>query len=397
MPSYNLKRFSNPKVLKSVAPETLGQFLSPHREFLDQKGFILPADCSTLSDFDYLSITAILMKPDDGMPADLTDSLYFTHEMATDKAMDDLLELANQLGQALPDECTPLDVAMRLWITDRYALERKHSKKHMARTRTFEHYQADAPMAFAEPSAEAVAAMESSMDEWFIEHKRGGNSRLFIYPGSDGVWFLVRHGDSYKRESAVEGDRSRGVLFRPEAFDVVCYLPSLGELRVHTEKNRKGEKDLYRREFGKLVAGNSSHFPGFEKYTFIPLVHDGEKSLICSDVDGIDHISLCELHVTTRTVFSRYIIAYKGPNVFSVLAERGIVISPSEKIDRAVFSIRFTDSETTRRVTIIPPNRVELSRDGDSGPVENWLRRRGFRLGCGEEEVEEPAGLLVSV
>ena len=304
MPSFNPRRFSNPEALQSVSPEVLREFLAPHKEFIEAKGFPLPGDCSNMSDFDYLMLTSILMTPDERMSPELIDALFFIHEMGTDKSMDDLLQTAGRIGLMLPDESTAMDVAMRIWNADKDALESAHSERHIHSSRTFQHYQADHPMPFAGASDEKIAAMESALDEWFINRKHGGNCKVFTYPGDDEVWFLIRHGDAYKRESAVEGYKSKSVFFRPEAFDVACYVQSLGELRIHTRN--KGELNLYRREFGKLIADDPSHFPGLEKYTLKPLIEDGEKSLACGDIEGIDWIMLSEVRIEKRAIHFSY-------------------------------------------------------------------------------------------
>lgn len=376
LPSYNLKRFLNPKTLKSIAPGILGRFLAPHRDFLQSREFLLPDDCSSLSEFDYLMLTAILMKPDGQMPGSLVDALFFAHEMGTDQMMNKLLDLANRLRLEIPCESTPMDVAMRIWITDSLALEKAHSEQHIYRSRTFEHYQADAPMPFCEPGDDRLAAMEAALDIWFENHKRGANTRVFVYPGENEVWFLIRHGDAFKRESAMEGYKSKGIVYRPEAFDVACYVPSIGELRVHTKN--KGEQSLYRRELGKLIAGDSSFFPGLDKYDLSPITHDGQKCLVVRDVDGIDWIMLTEVRIEKHRAHYKLLTTYAAPNVFLALQNDNIQFRPNEVISKAKFKVKFAGEEKPRAITITPPNKLQLCRDMDAGIIDMWLRKRGF-------------------
>ncbi|MHB9037059.1 MAG: hypothetical protein ACYC64_10345 [Armatimonadota bacterium] len=395
MPSFNPRRFADPKALQSVSPEVLREFLVPHREFIEVKGFPLPDCCSAMSDFDYLMLTSILMTPDQRMSPDFIDALFFIHEMGGDSSMDDLLKTADKIGLTVPDESTAMDVAMRIWNADRDALEHAHSRRQIHKSRTFQHYRADAPMAFVGATDEKMAALESALDEWFISRKRGGNCKVFTYPGEDDVWFLVRHGDAYKRESAVEGYESKSVFFRPETFDVVCYVPSLGELRIHTRN--KGELNLYRREFGKLIADDSSHFPGFEKYTLKPLIEDGERSLECGDIEGIDWILLSEVQIEKRTIHFSYKMTYSSPNVFAAMRHLGTLLSGADVIVRAKFTVKFSEVSKTRTVTITPPNKVQLIRDGDAELIELWLRKNGFIIGEVSESGKEPEDFLVGM
>ena len=395
MPSYSLRRFANPKVLQSVSPWVLLEFLKPHADYIASKGFDLPQCDAAISDFDYLMLTSVLMKPDEHMPDSLIDALFFVHEMGTDRTMNKLLELATKTGLDIAPESTPMDVAMRIWSRDSLALEKAHSEQHIYRSRTFEHYQADAPAPFVEPDDTRIGEMEAALDVWFEHHKRGANARVFVYPGKDEVWFLIRHGDAYKRESAVDGYKSKGIFYRPEAFDVACYVPSLGELRVHTKN--KGEQDLYRREIGKLITGDSSFFPGLDKYDFSPIVRDGEKCLVTRDIDGIDWIMLTEIRVEKHKTHYKMLTTYTAPNVFLSLRDEGIELRSNETITRAKFRVKFTGEDKPRTVTITPPNKLNLCRDTDATLVEMWLRKRGFIRYEEAGDVQESEDFLVGM
>lgn len=395
MPSYSLRRFTNPRVLKSVSPQVLLEFLTPHADYIASKGFDLPTRDGAISDFDYLMLTSILMKPDDHMPDPLINALFFVHEMGTDRTMNKLLDLAAKLGLDISPESTSMDVAMRIWIRDNLALEKAHSEQHIYRSRTFEHYQADVPAPFAEPDDNRLAEMEGALDMWFEHHKRGANTRVFVYPGADEVWFLIRHGDAFKRESAVDGYKSKGIFYRPEAFDVACYAPSLGELRIHTKN--KGEQDLYRRELGKLITGDSSFFPGLDKYDLSPIVHDGEKCLVTRDIEGIDWIMLTEIRVEKHKAHYKMHTTHAAPNVFLALRDDGIQLRPNETITMAKFRVKFTGEDKPRTVTITPPNKLNLCRDTDANLVEMWLRKRGFIRYEEAGDVQESEEFLVGM
>lgn len=371
------------------------EFLKPHADFIASKGFDLPQPDGTISDFDYLMLTSILMKPDERMSASLIDALFFAHEMGTDQMMNKLLDLAKSLELDIPCESTPMDVAMRIRVRDSLALEKAHSEQHISRSRTFEHYQADTPVPFCEPDDNRLAEIEAALDVWFENHKRGANTRVFVYPGEDEVWFLIRHGDAYKRESAVDGYGSKGVFYRPEAFDVACYVPSIGELRVHTKN--KGEQDLYRRELSKLISGDSSFFPGLDKYDLDPIVYDGEKSLVVRDIDGIDWIMLIEVRVEKRRSHYKLLTTYAAPNVFLALRDDSIHFHPNEIVTKAKFKVKFTGEDKPRTITITPPNKLQLCRDADAALIDVWLRKRGFVRNEEVSDVQESEDFLVGM
>lgn len=135
----------------------------------------------------------------------------------------------------------------------------------------------------------------------------------------------------------MHGEKSKCVFYRPETFDVICYVQHPGELRVHAETI--GEQNLYRREFGNLIAKNPDHFRSPEKYILDPLVRDGQRSLLCSGKDGIDHIVLRELQVRKSAIHFKYSIVYKESDVFAVLEDRSELLDTNDELVKATFLV----------------------------------------------------------
>lgn len=117
---------------------------------------------------------------------------------------------------------------------------------------------------------------------------------MFVFPRTDGVWFLVRRGGPFKREGSLERSETTSVYYRPEKYDVLKYDETLGELSVNTG-GTKALIAVYRELFGAHLFGDADHFPGTGKFTLAPLQTHGEAALVCSDVDGIDWVKLKEV------------------------------------------------------------------------------------------------------
>ena len=252
MATYNLRRFAQPAVLKAIAPKRLQEFLGPYRTYFNGRGLPLPSPNAS-NGLDHEQLVEVLMSPDADTPKDLVDALFFVNEMSTAKCMDLLLEEAETKGLSLdgkPDP-TAADVAVQVFLKDRRLLERKHAEQYLTRPRSFEYFHTKArPVpAFKQPSRETLTALEHDLDEWFEEKKRGRESRVFVYPKGDSIWFLVRHGDPFRREGSLDGGQTSSVFYRPEKHDVLVYEPALGELRMNACNN--GEKETYRRKFGR--------------------------------------------------------------------------------------------------------------------------------------------------
>ena len=378
MATFNLRRFAHPDGLKAIAPQHLLAFLEPHQAYFDGRGLKLPPPSAT-DGLDYDRLVSVLMDPVPDTPKDLLDALYFVHEMSTEQGMDVLLEETEHNGLSLNGQTDPTaaDVAVQVYLQDKALLERKHAERYLTRPRSFEHYQTKVRSipSFTPPTSETRRALEHDLDDWFEKKKRGRGSRVFVFPKGDSIWFLVRHGDPLRREGSLDGGRTSSVFYRPEKHDVLVYDPALGELRMHA--CNKGEKDTYRREFGRHVFGNEDFFPGTGKYTLEPLRRDGAASVVCTDVDGMDWIRLKEIQFLWGGA-EREIEIRKANDIFAALEASGRSMPSKAHIIRASFQVQFTDAKSPRVVTIRPSNIAQYTRDSDADVVEDWLTRRGF-------------------
>ncbi|GIW80430.1 MAG: hypothetical protein KatS3mg105_2237 [Gemmatales bacterium] len=396
MATFTLRRFSCPETLKAIAPVRFLAFLKPHRRFFLSRGVTLPQS-ATDGELDYEELARVFITPDGETPKELIDALYFVDEMATPEGMDALLAEAKQqkLKLAAGSDHSPADIAIQIWLLNSDILERKHAQHCMAKVRSFEYYQMDRfrRPAFTRPSDKQLKALASDLDDWFEEKKRGRGTRIVMGEKDDGVWFLVRHGDPYKREESIDGGMTSSVYYRPVKPDVVVYSPQVGELRINARS--KGEKELYRTKFGEHLFGDKNIFPGTEKYTLDPLRALGEDSLALGDIDGIEWIKLREV----QFFFGGNpweIVTRKSEDVFAMFKSRNKSFPEGGRIIRATFQVKFSDAKTPRAVVIKPSNIAQFTRDDDSVLVERWLEARGFIINAGVEESDEPETLLAS-
>ncbi len=378
MSTFSLRRFSNPESLRAIHPEHLLGFLNPFREFLAGRGLELPAT-PTPEDFDYDTLLAIVMDPGADTPAALIDALYYVHEMATDDGMDALLEVAAehslQIGSRADQSAA--DVAMQIWVLDPERVQQKHAEQFLVHARSFEYYQCNAakPPKFTVPRAEVLRALEQDLDTWFEQKRRGRDARVFPFPKDDGVWFLVRHGSPYRREGSIRDGEPSSVHYRPLRFDVIVYDPRIGEIRINAAS--KGEKTLYREEFGKHLFGDSEFFPGTNKYDLGPLRRDGEESWVCTDVPGMEWVRLREIQLLWGGAHGEIEIR-RASDVFAAYGVRGRQLPERPRMIRASFEVKFENCRRPRSVIVRPSNIAQYTRDADSSIIESWLTKRGF-------------------
>jgi hypothetical protein len=173
----------------------------------------------------------------------------------------------------------------------------------------------------------------------------------------------------------MEGVKTSSLCFRPVTYDTVIYVLALGELRINARL--QGEKDLYRRTFGKHLFCVEHLFPGVQKYTLDPLREDGADSLACFDIDGIEEVKLTEMQLFHRG--ARWeLVTRKSDDLFALFESVQRPFPTSGEIKQARFKVRFKDEKTLRSVVIKPPNVIQFGRAGDSVPVERWLQLRKF-------------------
>ena len=88
-----------------------------------------------------------------------------------------------------------------------------------------------------------LRALEATLDAWFLDHRRGDGSRVFVFDHGRKVWILIRHGMPFKREGSVKAGKSSSEYDRPEIHDVLIYDTEVDDIGVHA--GTKGERDLY--------------------------------------------------------------------------------------------------------------------------------------------------------
>lgn len=378
MATFTLRHFANTEALRAVRPQYLMALLDKHAGYFDVRG----VDFGRFNGHgpDYDAIARVLMSPDSGTPSALIDDLYYVDEMATHAGMDALLEAANEakLRLDLDDDPSPADVAVQVRLRAPELLEKKHAEQFLLeRRRTFVYFQSrdGVDTTYRAPGSKKVRAFEVALGLRLDAMKRGRTCKLFIFQRDDGVSFLVRRGDPYKREGAIEKTKTTSVYYRPEKYDVLKYDETLGELSINAEGNKK-LVEHYRALIGELLFDDDKRFPGTAKFTLDPLHEDGAASLVCTDVDGIDSVVLKEIQILRGGAYGEVEIR-RAKDLFAAFADRGREL-PKGRIVKASFLVKFTNTKAPRTVTIRPNNIASYTRNEDTAPVEEWLTKRRF-------------------
>jgi len=378
MATLNLRRFSRIGGLKSIRSDRLVALLEPYREHLRGRGIELPATGS-VEPPDYEQVAAFFMRADDATPPELLNAIFYVDELADDDRLDEILAKFDERGIALENEGnqSAADVAVQAWLVNSDLVQEIHAERQVHRARSFEAYRPRTPPSgtWREPSDAVREAMQTAFDDWFDTKRRGRGSKVFIFSDTKPYWILVRHGLPMKREGAIEGGKSSGVVFRPETYDVLAYDPDTGELRVHA--GTKGEIDLYRKLIGRFVFGNDDQFALHVEYTLAPLRERGPDVLKCEDVPGIDSIILRQIEIW-HPGGQHEVEIHRADDVFAAFLARAPGLPTSGALKCAKFEVKFSDAPSPRMVTIRLPMSTQYVRDDDSTILEAWLRNQNF-------------------
>ena len=92
MATYQLRRLCRPELLRAIDIEQLDELLRPHTEYLARHGITLPI-AGREAPLKYIALVQLFIAPQEGMPRELIDALYFIDDLSTPTGLE-LLESA---------------------------------------------------------------------------------------------------------------------------------------------------------------------------------------------------------------------------------------------------------------------------------------------------------------
>jgi hypothetical protein len=338
----------------------------------------------------------------DCLPPGLVEQLLAIEEMSTPDALA-RLERAPEWGRIqarLRPDSTAEDIAMQAWLVEPRVLARVCNALQLRRLTTFEHaahksVERSSPNGpeLPPPDHLAIVNLTQALDAWFARHQRGAETACVEVYQMDGEdWFLIRHGDLFKRVAKVDRRQTDIILFRPRRDDVAVYSHRLGELRVNART--KAERELYIEQFGLHLHGRADYFSERHPYTLDPLREAGRDALDPDGLEGIRDIRLCRLAIRLGNAHNE-VITREADDLF-----RCPPVSPLQRgpipdqgtLERALFEIQFAGMLKPQPVELRVPNVLKLGRRCDPLAVQNWLCQRGFRRGC--DSIQFPAYII---
>jgi hypothetical protein len=388
MTTFRLRRFAEPNALKAIEVARLRTFLSRFSGYFTRRGIDLQADAA----IDYEALAAILMSPDEEVPGDMVDALYFVHEMSHDDAVERMLTgvRAKKIELDLGDTPTAADVAIAVWLADPNALRDLHAEAFVSRPRRFEYHAGALGAARPFPKFDHNE-IAGRLDVWFGEHWRGSGTKVYAFQHGDKVHILIRHGATMRREGSIKKGEHDVAYYRPEVHDVLMYDCTQDVLGV--KAGTRGERELYLQTFGDVVFQDPNYFRSGFDLSLQPLRDFGPGALQCEDVPGMTSVVLVEVKRLIGGPHKERLIN-QAVDLFKAFGADWYKRLGFGRLVSATFEVRLGEggAKRKRRVTIVPPREAKFDRDDDDAEtIERWLMRRGIMPKSGEDEHEAVA------
>ncbi len=376
MSTFRIPKFTRPETFKHIEPTRLLRFLQPHRAYVTGRGWQWPPGPD---DIDHDGLARIFLDPDEQMPGNMVEALYYVHELANEDDAEQLYERARAAGIAVAprEEMSCADLAVHVWLVAPDVLRDLHAGGSIASARNFEYFagKRGQPRERVPTSDLVRSAIEADFDSWMDAHQRGIGSRIFFVLRGRKLWILVRHGLRLRREPSMREGKSSVAFFRPEVYHILAYDLDADDIGV--SNTTKGERDLYLEVLGRHLFGDEAYFPPADKFSFDPLIHRGAMSLNCQDVPELECVQLVEAQKKWRAN-ELVTDTRRCTDFFAALGGEARPWLASGDLTRVVFEVWFKNEKRSRLLTIRSRNIAKYGRDDDSEILEKWMQRRGF-------------------
>ncbi len=378
MSTLNLTGFTDITTIEQIADTELLALLRPHADYLCSRGLAWPCAGERLN---REALIVALLALDEHCPSDLIDALYLIRSVASSGQVFHLLALAESCGidRESIASSSVLDMVVRLWLRRPDMIRRVAAEIELPHARRFDAWHVagrDRSLLTEVPSAEQLRAWEAEIDSWMRQHHHGGGATVIMSERGDRIAFVIRHGATLQRV-AVHAEQATSMVFRPSVHDVILYDRITAELNIHVHGNRERVKAFLCASFARHILGVTDAMQRSARYSLDPLRDHGAGALTCDDTAALIAAELVELECAAESEVTDLRVRYHASDVFAALRFTAVSVAQYPQLRQARIRLHLSDA-TTRTVTIRPPNVALFERDGDTGVIDEWLRRRGF-------------------
>jgi hypothetical protein len=395
--AVDLRKFVNPRFIRTVDPELLARLLERHREAT--RG--LEASPSGIA---FEALQAFFAGPEARYPEGLVVDLHRVAELGNAEGLRLILDQALRLGIALRPERDadggerrqdPKHVALRTFLDHPAVFDAASDMLALAvRSSSLVEYAGVEPGIEADLGEAARASFAAEVTAMLEAAFCGSYCRLGWYADADDVNLVVSHGSIVRTAPIVKGDEERVVSYRDAEQAVVSYCAATGRLKLgDIPKARCAEvADL----FARCMLGRPGFFAAEgaqDLYTLAPIERDGTGFRFRTGFDdGIREVQIVEAQAARVDDGARRGRGFGGSRLLArdarccALARldevmRGGRLGQDWRLEHVVLRIAFDcGAERPAQVTakIRPPSTAAFPRHRFEGRVLKLLHRNGL-------------------
>lgn len=396
----NLKKFVNPRFIKTIDLELMKTLLARHEgQFSD---FTLD-QLDQEEDKAREALSDLLSGSEDTYPEGLRADLHRIAELGNSKGLEIIQAQANRQG---------IDLFPEMQTADENEPNRSHDPKHIAVRVFLEHpdlfdvavdflamMTADRLYEFAgkqrgvgaDLTEDKVEQFRSKAAELFKGAFLGDFCRVGVYVDGDEINLVVNHGSLVSTMPIVEGENERVISIRAVSHAVLRYSENTGILRL--ARVRKAHRDEVAELFAAIVLERPGFFEGDDAqdlYTLEPVERAGPGFTFDDRYDPeIDRVLIIEaaadLMVPGKSGFPRVARTMRSRDLSGQALrhfdDTSVAFGGSWRLGELVFRI-FFKAEGKRQpqvtVKIRPPSVVQFRRTQHEERVMTLIERNGL-------------------
>lgn len=373
MSKSKIKRFGNPEFLRKIKPETLLKLLAKFRSFFQGRG--MNFNGATLNPQQLEQLSGLIVSPPSTCPGPFLDAVDMLDMLTSNTGLDELRMVAGDLVRKVQEKGdTAGDIALKVWLIDRHAIERIYTKFSIDRGRTMKCYSPGKNHRPVTPDRAVCQAMEKDLAFDCSDLFDTPTCEVMSFAEDDGHAFLIRHGEHVKRFEILDDDNKRDTKALRLLKHDVAFVYNTGEVLLSGRSDEV--KETYRNVFSKHLFGAAELLKPSKRFTLDP-IRRGRDCLSASDLDLAAAPMLRELQIqrrgTPRSIFLRC------DDVFAEIEEYGADFLRSFNLVRARFAIR-VDGERKSPSILISPTDDVIRGDIHHPVARHWLDRCPFNL-----------------
>jgi hypothetical protein len=373
MAKPKIKRFGNPEFLRKIKPETLLKLLRCFNDFFRERGMDFSG--SSLNDAQLEQLSALIVSPPSTCPGAFLDAVDMLDTLSSNAGLDELRMVDGELVRKVQEKGDSAgDIAVKVWLMDRTALERIYTKFSIDRGRTMKCFSPGKGHRPVTPDRAICRAMEKDLEFACADLFDSPTCEVLAFDDEDGHAFLIRHGEHVKRFEILDDENKRDTRALRLLKHDVAFVYHTGEVLLSGRS--EGIRETYRSVFSEHIFGEKRILVPSKRFTLEP-IRRGRDCLNPTELDDSAAPMLRELQIQRRGAPRSIVI--RGDNVFDELEEHGSDFLRSFHLVRARFTLGVEGERKSPSVVICPDHDV-IRGDIHHPVVRQWLDDCPFNL-----------------